>query len=611
MPLRNDLLNPIPGENPAGENLRYAPVVDKIKEARREDDDLAQGDWARERKVADWPAVIKLSSETLATKSKDLQLAAWLAEAMLRKEGVAGLREVLNLLRGLIENFWDGLYPELEDGDAEFRATPLQWVGDRLEQPLKRVPLTKKGLDWYKYKESRSVGTEEAASQSDQKKQARDQAIADGKITQEEFDKQFEETPKSFYVALLEAFDGSMESLTALSDLCNEKFGDVAPSFAALQRTLEEVRQTVYILLQAKREKEPDAPVAAAEPEPEPEPELAAEPVSGGAAAAPARAPARKGALSAEPVDREDAIARVAAAAKFLRQQDAYTPAPYLLLRGLRWGELRAAGDTIDQGLLTPAPTEIRQNLKRLALDGNWTEVLEAGETAMATEAGRGWLDLQRYIARACYELGSYYTPIRSAVISALRALLADYPQLPEMTLMDDTPVANAETQAWLKEEVIAAVAAAPAAPVEDTWSSGSWDQPAASAPEPGVQAPPDPFELAMQSARNGRPQEGIELLMRELAQERSGRGRFLRKAQLAQLCVSTGHDGIAFPILQELAAEIDRRKLEDWEAPDMVAHPLTLLYRCLQRDGSAEERQKLYAWICRLDPLQALNVSK
>jgi type VI secretion system protein ImpA len=610
MPLRNDLLNPIPGENPAGESLRYAPVYDKIKEARREEDDLAQGEWTHERKVADWPLVIKLTSEALATKSKDLQLAAWLAEAMLRKEGIAGLREVLDSIRGLMENFWDGLYPELEDGDAEFRATPLQWVGDRLEPAVKRAALTRKGLDWYKYKESRAVGTEEATSQSDQKREAREQAIADGKTTQEEFDQQFEETPKKFYAALLESFDAAMESLSALSELCSEKFGDAAPSFGTLQRTLEEVRQTVYILLQAKRAKEPDEPAAPEAgpeaPQEEAEAEAAAAP-AGGAAAAPARAPARKGSLAAEPVDRDDAIARVVAAAKFLRQQDAYTPAPYLLLRGLRWGELRAAGDTIDQTMLAAPATEIRQNLKRLALESNWAEVLEAGETAMGMECGRGWLDLQRYIARACYELGSYYTPIRSAVISALHALLADYPQLSEMTLMDDTPVANAETQAWLKEEVVAAAAAAP----DETAlpSPSSWDEPAA--PEPGAQAPPDPFELAMQAARAGRPQEGIELLMRELAQERSGRARFLRKAQLAQLCVSTGHEAIAYPILQELAAEIERRKLEDWEASDMVAHPLTLLYRCLARDGSPEERQKLYSWICRLDPLQALNISR
>ena len=126
MPLRKDLLDPISAGKPSGESLRYAPLYDKIKEARREDDDAPQGDWKWERKVADWPLTIKLIGDALATQSKDVQLAAWLAEAMLRREGVAGLREVLDLIRGYLENFWDTLYPELDDGDAEFRAAPLQ-----------------------------------------------------------------------------------------------------------------------------------------------------------------------------------------------------------------------------------------------------------------------------------------------------------------------------------------------------------------------------------------------------------------------------------------------------------------------------------------------------
>jgi type VI secretion system protein ImpA len=606
MPLRNDLLQPIPGDNAAGENLRYAPVYDKIKEARREDDDAPQGEWQRERKVADWPLTIKLISETLATKSKDLQLVAWLSEAMLIREGVPGLRETLDLARGLIENFWDGLYPELEDGDAEFRATPLQWIGDRLEIPLRQTRLTKKGLNWLQYKEARAIGTEESAD-TDAKREARQRAIEEGKITQEVFDAEFESTPKQFYVDLLAAFDAALESVDALSTLCDEKFGDVAPSFSVLKTTLEEVRQTAKTLLAKKREKEPDAPVAEPEAEPEAELESAPEPVAvAAAAAAPARAKVKAGALSPEPVDREDAIARVVAAAKFLRAQDVYTPAPYLMLRGLRWGELRAAGTDIDQTMLAAPATEIRQNLKKLSLDANWTEMLEACETAMGMECGRGWLDLQRYVARACYEMGSYYDPIRQAVISSLRALLADYPRLVEMTLMDDTPTANAETQTWLKEEVLPKPAVEAAAP------QPIFQQPPPSAPiASGEPAAPDVFDLALAEARAGRAQQGIEMLMREMTQERSGRARFQRKAQVAQLCAMTGHTPIAFPILQELAAEIERRRLEDWEDADVIAPPLALLYKCMDKNASPEERQKLYSWICRLDPLAALTVAK
>jgi type VI secretion system protein ImpA len=217
MPLRNDLLNPVSEDKPSGENLRYAPVYDKIKEARREEDDAPQGLWQRERKVADWALTVKLISETLATKTKDLQLVAWLAEAMLKREGVAGLRATIDLGRGFLENFWDTLYPELEDGDSEFRSAPLQWVGDRLDLPLKQSGITKSGLSFLQYKESRAIGTEESAN-TNEKKVKRTADIAAGKIPQEDFDKAFDESPKSYYVNLIATFDGTTESIRSLKE---------------------------------------------------------------------------------------------------------------------------------------------------------------------------------------------------------------------------------------------------------------------------------------------------------------------------------------------------------------------------------------------------------
>ena len=607
MPLRNDLLNPIAGENPSGQNLRYAPVYDKIKEARREDDDAAQGDWKIERKVADWGFVVKTIGETLATKTKDLQLAAWLTEALLKTQGIGGLRDGLDLLKGLIEGFWDTLYPEIEDGDLEMRVAPLDWVGGRLGRGVKDAPLTRGGFSWFVYKESRKVPTEEEAGGSSAKAETRAAAVADGKLTPEEFDKSFDSSPKAYYVQLAADFDSALESLQALDGLCEEKFQNAGPSFGPLRQTLEEVKQAVRIFLQKKREKEPDEPVAGEEAAAESASRAAEEeaPAAQAASAAPARARKPGGALSAEPVARDDAIARVVSAAKFMRGENQYDPAPYLLLRGLRWGELRAAGTDIDQALLAAPPSDLRQDLKRLAIEANWTEVLEAAEKGMALECGRGWLDLQRYVGRACYELGDYYEPIRRAVISGVRGLLADYPQLAELTMMDDTPTANAETQAWLKENVAPAEAQYAPTPYESDAEAGS-------AAEPGAEAAPDTYYLAMQAARAGRPQEGIEMLTREIAHESNGRARFHRKLQLTQLCIGAGHEDVAVPILQALAAEIERHKLEDWESPELLAQPLALLYRCLTKDeGSAEERQKLYSWICRLDPLQAMNVSR
>jgi type VI secretion system protein ImpA len=630
MPLRNDLLNPVSAAKPAGENLRYAPVYDKIKEARRQDDDLSQGEWVRERKVADWPLAIKLISESLATKSKDLQLVAWLAEAMLRREGVAGFREVLELAKAMLDKFWDDLYPELEDGDAEMRAMPLQWVGDRLEIPVKQLGLTKKGLNWYQYKESQKLGDEKSAN-TEVKKKEREAAIKAGKTTLEVFDKDFDETPKKFYVDLLAGIDATLDTLTELGELGDSKFGGNSPTYGSLRKALEDVRQTCYILLQKKREKEPDAPpppspeeiaatqaaaTAAASPPPPPPPTApvatpAAAPAAAAIAPAPvpaAAAPAPpSAAITAEPANLEDAVARLSIVAKYLRQADKTSPASYLMAAGFRWGELRAKGPNADPALLSAPSGEVRQNLKKLAMESKWVDVIDAAQAAAAAECGRGWLDVHRYIARACEKIGGSHQQLKQAVVSGVRALLADYPKLSEMTLMDDTPTANAETVEWLKEQVIPPPPAPPAPPLPP--------------PEPviappvhatnGAPAGPDIFELAQQAVKKGRPQEGIELLMREMTQERSGRGRFQRKSQLAQICVAAGRQTIAFPILQDLAGEIERRKLEDWETPEMVAHPLALLYKCLAQDASPDERQKLYSWICRLDPLQAMNVSK
>jgi type VI secretion system protein ImpA len=595
MPLAANLLDPIPGPSPCGENLYYSPIYEKIKEARRQEEDIPQGEWRREVKKADYPQVIKLASEALANQSKDLQLAAWLTEALLHQQGFAGLADGLDLLKGLLENFWDGVYPELEDGDAELRATPLEWVGTRLGDAVKRVPLTKSGLDWFRYKESRGVPYEEEASANPVKAEAREAALADGKMAPEEFDEAFAATPMEFCTALQAGAGRALESLEALGQICDEKFGEAAPSFGPLKTALEDVRQTLKILM-AKR----------GAPEPEPEPEAAVEetaPPEEAAATAPAVRPAAaRKTLAAEPSDQEDAVQRVAAVAAWLRKESPYSPVPYLLLRGLRWGELRANGSSLDEAMLEAPPTEVRQKLKRSALDGQWEEVLHTAETAMASPCGRGWLDLQRYVVRACEELGSYYEPIALAVRAELKALLQDFPQLRTASMTDDTPAANPETQAWL-ETFLAPPAPEPQAPPAPV-------RPALE-PEEAPKAA-DAYDQALEAMQAKRPQEAIEILTQEISKARSGRLRFQRKIQLAQICIASGHENIAYPILEEIGKEIGQRNLEEWEAPEMVAQPLVLLLRCMNKlGGDAEERQRIYARICRLDPIQALSCSK
>jgi type VI secretion system protein ImpA len=599
MPLREDILTPIPGDNPSGIDLRHDTkllIHDKIKEARRQDDDLAQGAWQSERKTANFPLVVKLAQDSLATVSKDLQLAAWLTEGLLVIEGFSGLRVGIGLCHSLLTQFWDTVYPVIEDGDRELRATPLDWVGSKLELPVRNSPITAQGYSLITYKDSRLVGFEDQVK-TDKERAARAKQIAAGKIAPEVFDKSFTDTPKVFYLQAEKELDGSIEALDTLEKYCDEQFEDDAPSFGKLRDALKEVRQVVHTLLQKKREKEPD-PV-----EPEPVVEGAAEGTQeGGEGGAVAGGIAGYG--SAEPADRRQAVAAIAGAASFLRKKEPLSPAPYLLLRGLRWGELRTGSTVSDSTLLEAPPTELRQQIKRLALSKKWSELLEAGEQAMTLPCGRAWLDLQRLSVAACTALGPEYEPIATAIQSELRALLNDLPELLDATLLDDTPAANAETRLWLQHLGTPQKAATPA------------EEEAASNPPAELNGTPtwltqaaDAYVLAKEALAAGQEEKAFSIMRIAVTRQRSGRSRFRRTMQLAELAVTAGKDTIAQPLLEDIAATIENHKLDAWEDPETVAGYLSMLMRNSKKiQGSSSEKQKLFERICRLDPVQALS---
>ena len=285
------------------------------------------------------------------------------------------------------------------------------------------------------------------------------------------------------------------------------------------------------------------------------------------------------------------------------------------MLRGLRWGELRTR-DTLEPKLLAAPPTNLRSQLKTLLLDGKWRELLEAAEGVMGAPHGRGWLDLQRYVLTACAQLGGDYDAVAGAVRGALAQLLREFLELPRMTLMDDTPTANAETQAWLGEEGL--IAEQPAAAANgDGAQPPNADGTPAPPPDDGngvvrTRVARSAFERAQEIAKTEGPQRAIALLTQELARDRSPRARFIRRTQMARIMVDAGLATVAQPILSQLVEQIDEHKLEEWEEGPLVAEPLTLLYRCLtQLEWSEDTRQALYLRMCRLDPVQAMAVTK
>ena len=307
------------------------------------------------------------------------------------------------------------------------------------------------------------------------------------------------------------------------------------------------------------------------------------------------------GLVSAEPAERREAIASAVAAAAVLRKRDPFSPAPYLMLRGLRWGELRGSSDPV---VLEAPPSDLRQQVKALARRNRWGEILELAEQIIALPCSRAWLDLQRFVVEACTALGDNYNNIAIAIRSELRTLLRDLPQLLDATLTDDTPAANSETQKWLRE-LLAEPPGAP--PLHDAPHGPAVDDPRA----PGWQKRfVDPQALAQEAMRAGQQQKAVEILQREVQRALSGRAQFLRKMQLAQVCVSAGKDGIAQLLLDDIAAAIDTHKLDDWEDREMVARALVFLLQSSKKiQGDAKAKQALFERICRLDPVQAFSV--
>jgi type VI secretion system protein ImpA len=152
------LLAPVAGGNPTGADIRYALVYDKIKNARRTADDKQQGkallggaddNLRPEDRAASarefWLEVQNLLADALISQSKDLQLAVWLLEVKAYTEAFRGIADGLELIRRLIETYWDGLFPPIDEEDDEplaLRVGVLEWLNERLPGIIKGLPLS-------------------------------------------------------------------------------------------------------------------------------------------------------------------------------------------------------------------------------------------------------------------------------------------------------------------------------------------------------------------------------------------------------------------------------------------------------------------------------------
>ncbi len=325
------LLAPIPGDNPVGESLQYSGLYDEIREARRSDDNLEQGDWQHEIKTAEWPKVVELATGALATKTKDLQVCSWLVEALVELYGFAGMRDGLKVMRGLHEQYWDRVYPEMEDGDLDARANALSFMDSRVELPLKKVRLTKSagGVD-YPYLEwevSTKFDIPENLESLDpdalnRASELRAQAEAEGKTTGEDWRKAKNTTRRAFYEDTHVLINQCWEEFQALDRVMDEKFGKHTPGLGIIKKTLEAIRSLIEKVVKEKRILEPD-PVADGATD--------SADVSGDGSSLASGGPLRS---------RADALRQLAEVAQYFQRTEPHSPVAYLVQRAIKWGQM-------------------------------------------------------------------------------------------------------------------------------------------------------------------------------------------------------------------------------------------------------------------------------
>lgn len=348
MDLVDRLLAPVPGADPTGLSARYEPVMAQIRVAREADDpSLPLGEWERPLKKADWLLVVKLCTQILAERSKDLQVAAWLTEAWIHLHQLDGLRAGTRLISGLLETYWEGVHPQQdEEGDYEARIAPLAWMNETLPLSLRlqvallpwpdRKPAFISLEDWTK---APLVAPPHKDGDTD------DEPGAANTPSREELILVGATTAAQMLLQLREQLALAMTEWKALDSLVDNRLGKEAPSMSRVLDTLGLIDRASNSLLSKRL----DRPTSETPVQPE-------KAISIADTAIPSGQPPEPGPIGLTPKDdfadsdlrlatgpirsRADAYRQLEGIANFLQSIEPHSPTPYLVRRAVSWGRM-------------------------------------------------------------------------------------------------------------------------------------------------------------------------------------------------------------------------------------------------------------------------------
>lgn len=338
------LLAPVTGETEAGADLRedfspqalYYGLRDARAEARAIERRMDGGDDPEGTPITppvqQWATVRRLARSALAESTKDLEIAAWLTEALVRSDALPGFIFGCRLMAGLVERYWEALFPLPDEEGIPTRVAPVtglngEGVDGTLIQPLRKVVLFERAsgepVALYHYEQSLAL----SGISDEEKRRAR---IDAGTIPFETLEAEARVVPPETRAALLADAREAESAWMALRTAMETHAGADAPPTGRVQEVLEKITE-------AARRFGPDGggadaadPFAAA---PDTIPAGEAGRVGGGmgTTAAAARGPV---------ASREDALRQLDEIAAFFRRTEPNSPLAYTLAEAARRGRM-------------------------------------------------------------------------------------------------------------------------------------------------------------------------------------------------------------------------------------------------------------------------------
>jgi len=329
------LLRPISEENPSGEDLKYSGLYDEIRLARRSDEIPAHEAWQGEVKKVDYKKVIELATSALSSETKDLQITAWLIEALTKEYGFVGLRDGLCLMRRLHEDFWETVHPQIDEGDMEGRANAVEWVSQQMGVFIRTLPLTSAihRLSYADWEESRRFDFPDNIDSLDYNEREKvlalkAQAEEEKRVTGQMWRVAKNQTKRTFYEDLGLQLEECWNEHQNLERVINEKYSrNQTPSLRELEKSLDDIRSLVKKILEEKRIEEPD-PVDESKTIAEEAIEIRSE------------ATGNLVVSSKQIQSRQEALKKLEEIAEYFRKNEPHSPVSYLVQRAVKWGNM-------------------------------------------------------------------------------------------------------------------------------------------------------------------------------------------------------------------------------------------------------------------------------